>query len=78
MNSKASLADEVLARQICERREIAGTPVELGTFVAIANGRVVGVGASFKHADALLNAAGIDVGDGMVCEVAALEVETIR
>lgn len=78
MNSDASRDNEALARQICERREVAGKQVDLGTFVAIADGRVVGMGNSFEEADAHLEAAGITAGEGMICEVAVPETETVR
>lgn len=73
-----ALDNEALARTICQQREFDGLRFEVGNFVALAGGRVVGIGNSFDEADALLVAAGTALGDGMVCEVAELETDIVR
>ena len=71
-------ATETLARQICMSRELDGKPIPAGTYVAIAEGRVIGLGHSFDEADAHLAAARVEPGQGMICEVGDLETDVIR
>lgn len=78
MVSKTPLDNEALARWICQNRELDGLRFAVGSFVALASGRVVGIGNSFDEADALLVAAGISPDEGMVCEVAELETDIVR
>jgi hypothetical protein len=78
MNRTFLQDDETLARQICERRELDGHCFAPGAFVAIAEGRVVGVGSTFDEADALLVASGRQPGEGMICEVRDEETDVIR
>jgi len=78
MATKGHVKNEQLARVICQRREIDGQRFEPGTFVAIAEGRVVGVGNSFEDADAQLLNSGARLGEGMVCEVTESAVDIVR
>jgi hypothetical protein len=70
--------NEALARLICQRREIDGQRFEIGKFVAIGEGRVIGSGDSFEEADKLLADSGAEPGEGMVCEVTEPFVDVIR
>lgn len=70
--------NDAVARIICERRAFGGQRFEEGSFVAIADGRVIGVGKSFEKADACLATAGIESGEGMVCEVTEPVIDVIR
>jgi len=78
MATNEHFENEQLARAICQRREIDGQRYEPGTFVAIAEGRVVGVGNSFEDADAQLLNSGARLGEGMVCEVTEPAIDVVR
>jgi hypothetical protein len=70
--------NESLAQQLCEQRVWNGRRIALGDFVAIADGRVLGIGTSFDQADSYLQDAGVAAGKGMICEVTELEADIIR
>ncbi len=78
MNATEQRANERLAQEIIQRRELDGRRFEPGTFVAIAEGRVVGVARTFGDADAQLVKAGAKLGEGMVCEITDSMVDVIR
>lgn len=78
MAPSAPRDNEGLARAICERGELDGRRYEPGTFVAIAEGRVIGVGRSFEEADAHLVRLGTTTGEEVICEVATPVVDVVR
>jgi hypothetical protein len=78
MSRPAPLDNEALAHRICQDGEVDGQRLAAGSFVAIADGRVLGIGRSFDEADAHLVAAALPPGDGMICEVAPLQTDVIR
>jgi hypothetical protein len=78
MANNENSENERLALEICQRRQIDGQRVEPGTFVAIAEGRVVGIANSFEEADAYLVKTGVGLGVGMICEVAEPAVDVVR
>ncbi len=71
-------ADDDLARRLCERKSFNGRPLAPGDFVAVAGGRVVGVGSTFEEADAWLAASALPEGDGIVCQIGNAEADMIR
>ena len=73
-----TVANDAVAQAICERREYHGQRFAVGSFVAIAGGQVLGVGDSFDAADAFFQEAGVDEGEGLVCEVADPVMDVIR
>jgi hypothetical protein len=78
MGSSENSENERLALEICQQRQVNGQCYEPGTFVAIAEGRVVGIGKSFEEADAILVKTGVAVGVGMICEVAEPALDVVR
>ena len=70
--------NETIARLICERSEYRGRRFERGSFVAIAHGDILGVGRSFEEAEAYLESAGIEPGEGVVCQVVEPVIDVIR
>ena len=76
--SNGPMENETLARQLCEQKMWNGSSIPVGSFVAISDGRVLGIGASYELADAYLHAAGISPGEGMICEITELEADVIR
>ena len=78
MSTTNGLDNDTIAQAICERREFHGQRFTKGSFVAIAEGRVLGVGDTFDAADAFFQDAGVDEGEGMVCEVADPVMDVIR
>ena len=78
MTPSEQLENDRLAHAVCTRREASGQRFEPGTFVAIAEGRVVGVGNSFEEADEQLGKSGVRPGEGLVCQVAAPIIDVIR
>jgi hypothetical protein len=78
MGSSENSENERLALEICQQRQVNGQRYEPGTFVAIAEGRVVGIGKSFEEADAFLVKTGVAAGVGMICEVAEPALDVVR
>src|SRR5687767_4500583 len=72
------LLNEQLAEQICETRQAKGRWFQLGDYVALLDGQVVGVAQSLEGALQALRAIDPDPRRGMVCEVAPPVPDFIR
>lgn len=78
MASTSTAENEAFAQEICARRTLDGKSLAAGAFVAIAEGRALGIAESFDEADALLSAANFEPGEGMICEIGGRETDVIR
>ena len=72
------LMNESAARTIREQLEYDGHTFSVGSFVALADGRVVGVCQSAEEADSILDQTGIAMEDGMIVEVRPDVMDVIR